>query len=221
MKRHPEPSPGQKFGRLFVIRQLPAVRGKSHIKVLCLCTCGKEITASRAKLYSSHTRSCGCLARDKTIARSYKHGASRRDKETPEHITWQGIRARCRRTNHQDYADYGGRGITVDPRWDDFVNFFSDMGIRPSPKHSIERVDNNLGYSKENCVWALPEQQANNKRKTVFVCWNDHVMSISQACKYHHINRRTVLRRIRKLKWSISRALTTPTARVRKLLKQP
>ena len=83
---------------------------------------------------------------------------------SPEYVSWHGMKRRCLNSNHQHFAYYGGRGITVDPAWMAFSNFLADMGPKPTPKHSIERLDNAKGYCKENCVWATHTDQMRNRR---------------------------------------------------------
>ena len=84
---------------------------------------------------------------------------------TPEYIAWNDMRQRCNNSNNGCYQYYGGRGITVDSCWDTFQQFIDDMGPRPSSQHSLERVDNNLGYCPSNCVWATKPEQINNRRQ--------------------------------------------------------
>src|SRR5688572_5674525 len=101
-----------------------------------------------------------------------KHGATIGG-GTPEYLTWTRLRNRCHNPRHPAYADYGGRGITVCERWDSFENFLTDMGPRPGPSYSIDRVDNDGPYSPENCRWATRFEQQQNQRRRV-VCKLGH-----------------------------------------------
>jgi hypothetical protein len=85
----------------------------------------------------------------------------------PEYYSWYSMKTRCGNPNHADYPNYGGRGITYDPRWEYFLAFYEDMGPRPTDgKYTLERRDNNKGYSKDNCVWLPKSQQTRNQRST-------------------------------------------------------
>jgi hypothetical protein len=86
-----------------------------------------------------------------------------------EYNVWAMMRQRCLNPNAANYANYGGRGIWVDPRWAKYANFIADMGAAPTPQHTLNRLDNNGPYTPENCVWSNVEDQQNNRRNNVFV----------------------------------------------------
>jgi len=86
----------------------------------------------------------------------------------PEYRVWQSMKDRCRNPRAQAWARYGGRGIWVDLRWLDYATFIADMGRRPGPDHQLERLNNNMGYSKGNCAWVTRKMQMRNQRRTKF-----------------------------------------------------
>lgn len=158
----------QKFNRLTAVSLVGFDRfNKSVWKFLC--DCGSEFISNSASVKSGKTKSCGCLKKEKAIENGkkslgppIKHGGSK----TPEYKIWKTIKQRCSNKNCTDYPEYGGRGIFICHEWEnDFSKFLQDMGKRPSTKHSIDRLDNNKGYSKDNCRWATAKEQRLNQRR--------------------------------------------------------
>ena len=193
---------GQRFGRLIAIEK---TTGNGAVYWRCDCECGDETIVNIYKLLSGHTKSCGCLVRDLIIKRSTKHGKGK----LPEYIIWKSMRDRCNNTNAERYSDYGGRGIKICKRWDDFSNFIEDMGSRPTPKHQMERIDNDKGYNLDNCKWATILEQANNKRDTRMLTLNGVTKPIMVWSRETGISEKTLRARIFRSGWSIEQALTT------------
>jgi hypothetical protein len=187
---------GDRFGRLI------ALRYDGDGKWLCQCDCGKRIRAITTNLTRGNTKSCGCLHSEVVL----KHGMA----NTSTYRIWVSMRARCRNPNDAAYANYGGRGIDVCERWEKFANFIADMGLRPA-KHQIDRIDNDLGYSPENCRWVTAKANLNNKRTSHKIEWQGETLTVSQWAERLGINQRTLFNRLGR-GWPLERAMTAPIA---------
>jgi hypothetical protein len=129
---------------------------------------------------------------------------------THTYYSWSGMIARCTDRNNPAYHNYGGRGIEVCERWRDFRNFLSDMGEAP-PGKTIDRKDNDEGYSKENCRWATRREQARNTRRNHMLEIGGGSLCLTDFAKSVGLSRGVLSDRINKLGWSLERAATTPT----------
>ena len=184
---------GKIFSSLTVLKVSPTKRGK-NTEWICKCVCGKEICISGTLLTCKKQMSCGCL-KLKYLSESHKkHGHASLygmgGKRKPEYMVWQGMKQRCYYDKCISYHNYGGRGIKVCKRWkDSFENFLKDMGNRPTPKHSLDRINPNKNYCKSNCRWATSKQQSINKRHSVYITINGvkkHISEWAEETKVPH-----------------------------------
>jgi hypothetical protein len=187
---------------------------------LCRCDCGKEHIVNSRALVKGLVQSCGCLRVDANRAK-IKHGLTRVGvKKPPEYNSWSSSRTRCVNPNNQDWDDYGGRGIVMCQRWmGSFVDFFADMGTKPTPKHWLDRIDTDGNYScgkceqcvannwTANCRWATIKEQQNNKRNSRLITWNGKTQTLAEWAEETGINYGTLLFRIDDCKWPIEEAL--------------
>ncbi|MDD4995792.1 MAG: hypothetical protein PHW53_05015 [Patescibacteria group bacterium] len=202
-------NPGTKYGMLTIISETTdhiCPSGYRSRRVVCICDCGKEHIAILKNIVSGSIISCGCF-RDKKLAKvQMTHNMS----NTSEYSIWRGIKKRCLTEKSTNYIYYGGRGIMICDRWrNSFENFFADMGARPSINHSIDRKDNMLGYSAENCRWSTVKEQANNKRNNIILEFNRESLNVTQWAEKLGIDRMRIFNRIDR-GWSIEKILTTP-----------
>lgn len=190
--------PGERYGRLTLLGEVERCKGRRRMRVRC--DCGELRDVNLSALRSGKSRSCGCLQRESVTT----HGG----KGSPEYMVWVNMRHRCVNPKAANYLYYGGRGITVCERWASFENFIVDMGPRPSPRHTIDRVDNDKGYFPENCQWATAQEQARNRRSSQMITHNGRTQCRAAWAQELGISYSTLSGRIHR-GWSINRALTT------------
>lgn len=176
---------GNRYGRLTVVEGLPSTSGKACW--LCLCDCGVHTTATGDTLRQGHKKSCGCFRREHTTKLHTIHGQSnsggnKGKKCSRTYKSWQEMWGRCRNASHISYKNYGARGITVDERWVDFMEFFRDMGDRPEGQY-LDRVDGSKGYSADNCKWSTRIEQNQNRRSCIYVPFGDERLALAEWCR--------------------------------------
>ena len=165
---------GQRFGRLQVTRREESRTGRSVWQ--CQCDCGGTCTATTTDLTSGKTTSCKCI-KSETAARNFTRHGKRNSKV---YRTWSNIKQRCTNPRHVHYHRYGGRGITMDPRWiASFEAFLADVGEPPTNDHTIDRKENDTGYTKDNCHWVLNTAQQNNKSTNVTLTANGRTLTVT------------------------------------------
>jgi hypothetical protein len=143
-------------------------------------------------------------------ARNYRHGYKTAGRYMPEYAIWNNLISRCTNPKNTRYARYGGRGIGVCERWAaDFVNFLADMGRRPSSAHSIDRIDNDRGYSPDNCRWATRKEQCRNRASSRFIEFAGASRTAAEWAELIGVSQTTLHARL-KAGWTVERALTQP-----------
>lgn len=198
---------GRFFGRLEVL----SFHGKNKQRAslwLCSCLCGKTTVVRGALLTSGHTKSCGCLGRERRNSAAQKALTKHGKSHTKIHNTWLGMINRCGDKKNSRWKDYGGRGIRVCIRWHDFRHFLTDMGEPPTPKHQIDRIDNNGDYTPKNCRWATTKQQCRNTRVNHLITHNGKTQCLTEWAEETGIGLATIWARLKIYGWPVELALT-------------
>lgn len=178
---------GQRFGRLVAVKCLGTTweGGRPRFRYKCRCDCGNFIDVERSSLVHENTRSCGCL-REETIN---KHGMlkgvasnrSLRNLYIKVYVAYHAMRQRCLNPKHTGYKNWGARGIKICDRWlNSIADFLSDVGLPPSPKHTLGRIDNNGNYEPGNVKWDTRREQLQNTRRTNFITINGKTLCLTQ-----------------------------------------
>ncbi len=208
---------GRTLGRWTVLGFMGTVLG--HRFWCCKCSCGtvRRVSGSSLLHPKEPSTSCGCFRNEVFLSYRVKHGMA----ASPEYAIWTGIISRTTQSSIKQWHRYGGRGIIMCDRWrHDFPAFLASVGKRPTPKHSIERKDNDLGYTcgecehcklniwPMNCRWATCKEQSRNTRRNRFVTFNGITATIPEWSERTGISPSTIYQRLFKLKWPIEEALS-------------
>lgn len=197
----------KKLGRLTVIGRDGYAKNRG-IMWKCICDCGNTTMVHGDSLNRGLTKSCGCIQKE-YATNNIKHGYSRRTGIHRTYSSWQHMLSRCINENSNNYSDYGGRGITVCDEWLDFANFLADMG-ECKGKLTLDRIDVDKGYNKDNCQWATMLHQENNKRNNRLIEFNGKTLTMAQWARDVGIKSNTLFSRL-KSGWTVERALTEKT----------
>lgn len=200
---------GQRFGRLVVL----ACAGKNRYNRLlwhCRCDCGRDTTVIGNHLRNGNTQSCGCLHRDTVIARITTHGMT----HTRTYRLWRGMINRCMNPKADNYARYGGKGVTVCDEWrTDFQSFYDHVSVLPQfgkAGYSLDRINNEHGYEPGNVRWATASQQNRNKQASRLISWNGKSQCLADWATELNLPERILADRLGKLGWDAARAFSTP-----------
>jgi hypothetical protein len=182
----------KKYGRLTVLGYV------GNGKWECVCECGNKKVLRTGKITTLHTKSCGCLSKTNAL----KHGGI----GSREYNIWANMKARCNNINNTSYKNYGGRGITICDEWNSsFEKFIKDMG--PCPKnYSIDRINNELGYSIDNCKWSSNKEQSLNRRSNFIITHNGITKPLKEMCEIFKKDYKKTFARLSTLGWSVEKA---------------
>lgn len=190
---------GKTFGDLTVVAR--EGRQGTNTTWRCQCTCGNIHVVRRDLLLKGDVKSCGCKNTKKL-----KHGRS----GTRIYYIWHGMLDRCYNEKAAAYENYGGKGIGVCDRWRESIdNLIEDMGMPPSELHTLDRRENSDGYHRDNCHWATPEEQGNNRSTNVTLEFNSKVQTLARWSRETGLSEDAIRHRLKR-GWTVEKALTTP-----------
>jgi hypothetical protein len=201
-----------KYNMLTVEREDIGSNRFNQVMWLCRCDCGAPALVIASYVRLGRTKSCGCLRAGNRLTHGHRGSRSR------AYAAWSNMKNRCDSPNNREYVGYGGRGIAYDPAWAKFENFLADMG-EPGEGLSIDRIDNDKGYYKDNCRWADKSTQRRNKRPETLggrLVWceieGERLILVDAVRKYGVVPYQTVVNRLQ-YGWSPEEAVLTPYTR--------
>lgn len=207
---------GNKYGRLTVLDVYSVKTGNcSRTMCKCLCECGNTTSVRKYDLTHNITASCGCILKEQAKLKAKKMGISNRKHSLSGsriYGIWDNMRRRCDNPKDKAYKNYGGRGITYDVKWSNFENFYKDMIDGYNSKMTLERIDVNKGYFKDNCCWKTMLEQQRNKRNTRYIFIDGKKIRICDAAKKYNLSVSTIVERLKR-GWSYERCILPPQNR--------
>jgi hypothetical protein len=179
----PDSYVGKKYGMFTVLSY--SHRDNQYQKyVVAKCDCGRIKTVCLGSLKFGSSQGCGCVRSVEFVRMNVERLTTHGMAKTLEYNTWKGIKRRCNKTTCREYKYYGGRGIKMCKRWlTSFENFISDMGPRPNRRYSVERINNEKGYSPSNCKWATKKEQCANRRSNIYLTYKGKKIMLSDYSK--------------------------------------
>jgi len=172
---------GQRFDRWIVLSSVETEQGQTS-RWLCRCDCGNYRIVREKSLIAGGSRSCGCLTRESNRT----HGMS----DTRPYRIWQSMKTRCTNSKQPNYERYGARGISYTPDWETFQRFWADMSDGYADDLTLDRIDNNKPYTKDNCRWVTPAQQNRNSRSAVMIAYNGERLCLTDWAQKLNIPRK-------------------------------
>lgn len=198
---------GQKFGRLTVIEQSGKNKHGNYMW-RCLCECGNIKTIVGGELTRGNTKSCGCLLKETMSKTRTTHGK----RKTRLYSIWADMKTRCYNPKDKSFERYGKKGVTVCDEWlHDFQAFYDwSMLNGYADNLTIDRINNDKGYSPDNCRWTTVKVQANNTRRNHYITYKGETLTLKQWSEKTGINYRKLIARVNQMGWDFERAITTP-----------
>lgn len=198
---------GKQFNRLTVIRKVGVVKNKAKFTLWEFkCDCGNLCVAPLSVVVRNKKMSCGCYAKECRKKANLKHGC----RNSRLYRIWTQMKTRCLNSKHVAYSRYAGRGIKICKRWLKFENFLKDMGHPPARELTLDRVNNNKGYYKQNCRWATRLQQNRNSRNNIQLTYLGKTQCLSAWAEEFNLPYRLFWDRLRRQGWEFNKALTEP-----------